>query len=174
MVEPSGVLEPARFAVGGTTSDIRRGMDLLVETAKPEWFIWQSDRGCLPPDTVKHMLQRFGKEILPYDPKVRLFIDAWEADGLPKRLIPCGSPRSFSMPQGPRVITFLMLPTDGTKRRVANLRAGRIIYIRTECGVHPIYKRGQRHSHAQLQQLLAREARCKFRIKGVIYAVFPR
>jgi hypothetical protein len=37
-------LEKAHFALVGTTSDIRREMDLLVETANPEWFFWQSDR----------------------------------------------------------------------------------------------------------------------------------
>jgi len=59
-------LEKAHFALVGTTSDIRREMDLLVDTANPEWFIWQSDQGYLPLDTVKHLLQRFGKEILPH------------------------------------------------------------------------------------------------------------
>jgi hypothetical protein len=50
----------------GTTSDIRCEMDLLVETANPEWFIWQSDQGYLPLEQVKQMLKRFGKEILPH------------------------------------------------------------------------------------------------------------
>jgi len=50
----------------GTTSDIRREMDLLVETANPEWFIWQSDQGYLPLEQGKRMLQRFGKEVLPH------------------------------------------------------------------------------------------------------------
>jgi len=59
-------LEKAHFALVGTPSDIRREMDLLVETANPEWFIWQSDQGYLPLEQVKHMLQRFGKEILPH------------------------------------------------------------------------------------------------------------
>jgi len=59
-------LEKAHFALVGTTSDIRREMDLLVETANPEWFIWQSDQGYLPLAQVKLMLQRFGKEILPH------------------------------------------------------------------------------------------------------------
>jgi hypothetical protein len=35
-----------------------------VETANPEWFIWQSDQGYLPLEQVKKMLQRFGKEIV--------------------------------------------------------------------------------------------------------------
>ena len=59
-------LEKAHFALVGTTSDIRREMDLLVETANPEWFIWQSDQGYLPLEQVKRMRQRFGKEILPH------------------------------------------------------------------------------------------------------------
>jgi hypothetical protein len=41
-------------------------MDLLVGTANPQWFIWQSDQGYLPLDQVKHMRKRFGKEILPH------------------------------------------------------------------------------------------------------------
>ena len=59
-------LEKAHFALVCTTSDICREMDLLVETANPEWFIWQSDQGYLPLEQVKKMLQRFGKEILPH------------------------------------------------------------------------------------------------------------
>ena len=59
-------LEKAHFALVGTASDIRREMDLLVETANPEWFIWQSDQGYLPLEQVKQMLKRFGKEILPH------------------------------------------------------------------------------------------------------------
>ena len=59
-------LEKAHFALVGTTADIRREMDLLVETANPEWFIWQSDQGYLPLEQVKQMLRRFGKEILPH------------------------------------------------------------------------------------------------------------
>jgi alkanesulfonate monooxygenase SsuD/methylene tetrahydromethanopterin reductase-like flavin-dependent oxidoreductase (luciferase family) len=59
-------LEKAHFALVGTTSDIRREMDLLVETANPEWFIWQSDQGYAPLEQVKQMLRRFGKEILPH------------------------------------------------------------------------------------------------------------
>jgi hypothetical protein len=45
---------------------IRCEMDLLVDTANPEWFIWQSDQGYLPLAAVKRMLHRFGKEILPH------------------------------------------------------------------------------------------------------------
>lgn len=59
-------LEKAHFALVGTTADIRREMDLLVETANPEWFIWQSDQGYLPLEQVKQILKRFGKEILPH------------------------------------------------------------------------------------------------------------
>lgn len=59
-------LEKAHFALVGTTSDIRREMDMLVENANPEWFIWQSDQGYAPLEQVKQMLKRFGKEILPH------------------------------------------------------------------------------------------------------------
>ncbi|MBM4259792.1 MAG: LLM class flavin-dependent oxidoreductase [Deltaproteobacteria bacterium] len=59
-------LERADFALVGTTSDIRRKMDQLVENASPEWFIWQSDQGYVPLEYVKKVLIRFGKQILPH------------------------------------------------------------------------------------------------------------
>ena len=59
-------LEKGRFAFVGTTDDIRREMDALVENANPEWFIWQSDQGELPLEDTKRMLEKFGKEVLPH------------------------------------------------------------------------------------------------------------
>ena len=41
-------------------------MDLLVDAANPEWFIWQGDQGYLPLDEVKRVLERFGNEVLPH------------------------------------------------------------------------------------------------------------
>ncbi len=41
-------------------------MDLLVDAANPEWFIWQGDQGYLPLEDVRRMLERFGEEILPH------------------------------------------------------------------------------------------------------------
>jgi hypothetical protein len=41
-------------------------MDILVETANPEWFIWQSDQGYLPLAEVKNQMQRFAREIMPH------------------------------------------------------------------------------------------------------------
>ena len=58
--------ERKRLAWVDVAADIRREMDLFVETANPEGFIWQSDQGYAPLDQVKQMLKRFGKEILPY------------------------------------------------------------------------------------------------------------
>jgi alkanesulfonate monooxygenase SsuD/methylene tetrahydromethanopterin reductase-like flavin-dependent oxidoreductase (luciferase family) len=58
--------EKAHMAYTGNADDIRREMDLLVETCNPEWFIWNSDQGYLPLDDVKRMVERFGKEIIPH------------------------------------------------------------------------------------------------------------
>lgn len=57
--------ERKRLALVGAAADVRREMDLLAETANPEWFIWQPDQGYAPLEQVKQMLRRFGKEILP-------------------------------------------------------------------------------------------------------------
>ena len=58
--------ERKHFCLTGNADDIRREMDLLVEAANPEWFIWQGDQGYLPVDDVKRMLERFGNEVLPH------------------------------------------------------------------------------------------------------------
>ena len=58
--------EKAHFCLVGNASDVRKEMDLLVETANPEWFIWQSDQGYLPLDDMKRMLERFGREVMPH------------------------------------------------------------------------------------------------------------
>jgi len=58
--------EKAHFCLVGNATDVRKEMDLLVETANPEWFIWQSDQGYLPLDDMKRMLERFGREVMPH------------------------------------------------------------------------------------------------------------
>ena len=58
--------ERKHFILSGNADDIRREMDLLVEAANPEWFIWQSDQGYLPLDDMKRMLERFGTEVVPH------------------------------------------------------------------------------------------------------------
>jgi alkanesulfonate monooxygenase SsuD/methylene tetrahydromethanopterin reductase-like flavin-dependent oxidoreductase (luciferase family) len=58
--------ERAHFTLVGNADDVKREMDLLVETANPEWFIWQSDQGYLPVDDIKRMLERFGREVMPH------------------------------------------------------------------------------------------------------------
>jgi alkanesulfonate monooxygenase SsuD/methylene tetrahydromethanopterin reductase-like flavin-dependent oxidoreductase (luciferase family) len=58
--------EKKHFLLVGNKDDVRREMDLLVEAANPEWFIWQGDQGYLPLDDVKRMLERFGNEVMPH------------------------------------------------------------------------------------------------------------
>ena len=58
--------EKTHFCLTGTATDIRREMDLLVDAANPEWFIWQSDQGYLPLEDVKAMLEKFGEQVLPH------------------------------------------------------------------------------------------------------------
>ena len=58
--------ENKHFLLTGNADDVRREMDLLVEHANPEWFIWQGDQGYLPLDEVKRMLERFAREVMPH------------------------------------------------------------------------------------------------------------
>ena len=66
--------EKTHFCLVGDENDVRKEMDLLVEAANPEWFIWQSDQGYLPLDDMKRQLERFGKNILPH------YVDARDQD----------------------------------------------------------------------------------------------
>jgi len=59
-------LEKGQWALLGTTDDIRRKIDAVVENVQPEWFIWQGDQGLLPIEDVKRMVERVGKEVLPH------------------------------------------------------------------------------------------------------------
>ncbi len=58
-------MERAKFALTGSTDDVRREMDALVENIHPEWFMWQSDQGLLPAEIVKQQLERFGRNFIP-------------------------------------------------------------------------------------------------------------
>ena len=58
--------EKKHFCLVGNTDDVRHEMDLLVEAANPEWFIWQSDQGYLPLDDVKWQLESFATKIMPH------------------------------------------------------------------------------------------------------------
>jgi len=50
----------------GSVSDVRKGMDRLVEAGNPEYFAWLSDQGMLPIDVVKQQLRIFGEQVLPH------------------------------------------------------------------------------------------------------------
>jgi len=55
-----------KAAYFGTPDDIRRGLDELVETANPEWFVWQGDQGFYPKDAIRKQIELFGKKVLPH------------------------------------------------------------------------------------------------------------
>jgi len=59
-------LEKGQWALLGTTDEIRRKIDAVVENVAPEWFIWQGDQGLLPFEDVKRQVERIGKEVLPH------------------------------------------------------------------------------------------------------------
>ncbi len=59
-------LRRAQYVMAGSVSDIRRGMDRLVEDGNPEWLAWLSDQGLLPIEQVRHQLRLFGEQILPH------------------------------------------------------------------------------------------------------------
>lgn len=56
----------AGWALAGTTSDIRRQMDKLIEAGNPEWLVWQGDQGLLPLEEVKRNIRKIGEEVLPH------------------------------------------------------------------------------------------------------------
>lgn len=58
--------ERKHFILSGSADDVRREMDLLVEAANPEWFIWQGDQGYLPLDEVKRQIEMFGTQVMPH------------------------------------------------------------------------------------------------------------
>ena len=58
--------EKKHFCLVGNSNDVRTEMDLLVEAANPEWFIWQSDQGYLPLDEVKRQMEQFATDIMPH------------------------------------------------------------------------------------------------------------
>lgn len=58
--------ERKHFCLTGNADDLRREMDLLVDCANPEWFIWQGDQGYLPLDEVKRQMEMFATQVMPY------------------------------------------------------------------------------------------------------------
>jgi hypothetical protein len=54
------------YAYAGSVSEVRKGMDRLVEAGNPEYFAWLSDQGMLPLDVVKQQLRIFGEQVLPH------------------------------------------------------------------------------------------------------------
>ena len=54
------------YVYAGSVSDVRKGMDRLVEAGNPEYFAVLSDQGMLPIDVVKKQLRIFGEQILPH------------------------------------------------------------------------------------------------------------
>jgi alkanesulfonate monooxygenase SsuD/methylene tetrahydromethanopterin reductase-like flavin-dependent oxidoreductase (luciferase family) len=54
------------YVYAGSESDVRKGMDRLVEAGNPEYLAWLSDQGMLPIDVVKQQLRTFGEKILPH------------------------------------------------------------------------------------------------------------
>jgi alkanesulfonate monooxygenase SsuD/methylene tetrahydromethanopterin reductase-like flavin-dependent oxidoreductase (luciferase family) len=54
------------YAYAGSVSEVRKGMDRLVEAGNPEYLAWLSDQGMLPLDVVKQQLRIFGEQVLPH------------------------------------------------------------------------------------------------------------
>jgi alkanesulfonate monooxygenase SsuD/methylene tetrahydromethanopterin reductase-like flavin-dependent oxidoreductase (luciferase family) len=54
----------SHFLLAGTSDDIRKEMDLLVEAGNPEWFALWSDQGALPLYEVKKQLELFGRKVV--------------------------------------------------------------------------------------------------------------
>ncbi len=59
-------MKKSQYLMAGTVSDVRRGMDQLVEDGNPEYLAWLSDQGLLPLEVVKQQLRLFGEQILPH------------------------------------------------------------------------------------------------------------
>ena len=59
-------LRKFHYVYAGSVSDVRKGMDTLVEAGNPEYFAWLSDQGMLPLEEVKKQLRTFGEQVLPH------------------------------------------------------------------------------------------------------------
>ena len=61
---PEGPYSARHSSSSSPVSDVRKGMDALVEAGNPEYFAWLSDQGMLPIEEVKRQLRIFGEQIL--------------------------------------------------------------------------------------------------------------
>ena len=59
-------MKKSQYAMTGSVSEVRRGMDQLVEDGNPEWLALLSDQGMLPLEQVKQQLRIFGEQVLPH------------------------------------------------------------------------------------------------------------
>ncbi len=55
----------SKYALVGTTDDIKRELEALQKNSNVEWFGWFFDQGLMPWDETKRQLETFGKEVLP-------------------------------------------------------------------------------------------------------------
>lgn len=54
------------YVYAGSVTEVRKGMDALVEAGNPEYLAWLSDQGMLPLEEVKRQLRIFGEQVLPH------------------------------------------------------------------------------------------------------------
>jgi alkanesulfonate monooxygenase SsuD/methylene tetrahydromethanopterin reductase-like flavin-dependent oxidoreductase (luciferase family) len=59
-------LERVGHLVAGTSDDIRRGLDELVEAANPEYMTLQAPQGLLPFEETVKMLRTYGEKVMPH------------------------------------------------------------------------------------------------------------
>lgn len=59
-------MKKAQYVMAGSVSDVRRGMDRLMEDGNPEYVAWLGDQGLLPLEVAKQQLRTFGEKILPH------------------------------------------------------------------------------------------------------------
>ena len=55
----------SKYALVGTTDDIKRELEALQKNSNVEWFGWFFDQGLMPWDETKRQLETFGREVLP-------------------------------------------------------------------------------------------------------------
>ena len=55
----------SKYALVGTTDDIKRELEALQKNSNVEWFGWFFDQGLMPWDETRRQLETFGKEVLP-------------------------------------------------------------------------------------------------------------
>ena len=55
----------SKYALVGTTDDIKRELEALQKNSNVEWFGWFFDQGLMPWDEAKRQLETFGREVLP-------------------------------------------------------------------------------------------------------------